>query len=645
MAKERRRLSSLMFTDIVGYTALAQEDESLALELLGEHNKILRASFAVHGGREIKSTGDGFLVEFASPVRSVQCAIDIQAECEKRNAGVDRSRRFQVRIGIHLADIVHRDRDVFGDGVNIASRIEPLARPGGICITRHIHDQVWNKVPARFERLGPQSLKNLRIPVEVFRVEVSAEDSEPSTPNRTRIAVLPLVNISPNPSDEYFADGMTEELIYTLSKISGLHVIAQTSSMRYKNSDKSVADIGRELQIGSVLEGSVRKAGDSLRITMQLINVLNQEHIWSERYDRELKEVFAIQSDISECVAQALKARLLTGEKERISVRETDDSDAYALFLKGQHFSRSQSVKGLEKAGACFQRAIELDPGYARAYGALAGHYYNLGVTALLRPRTLYEQARAAAQKALDLDRGNLGAHNTLGMLRLLQDGDPIAAETEIRQAVSRYPNVSGAHGIYGLLLMCLARPEEALAETRRAIELDPVAPVLYRQLGLAFYSARRYEEAIDALREVLELDPGFLQAHFCLGAVHLAQGRPADALKEFELETKLPKSLIMPAVGMSCFELGRIDEAQRLLDDAAKEAKRQYASRVPLGMLSLALGDEPGGFRYLEEAYEECDLWLRFGKAFPFFDAIRSHPQFLSLLRRMGLAERSTAS
>jgi adenylate cyclase len=638
MPEERRKLAALMFTDIVGYTALAQNDESLALELLEEHNKLLRQSFASHGGREIKSTGDGFLVEFASPVRSVQCALEIQSECERRNADADRKRRFQVRIGIHLGDIVHRGEDVFGDGVNVASRIEPLAQPGGICITRQVHDQVWNKVSARFESLGAKELKNLRTPVEVFRMVVSADQRGQSEQDRTRIAVLPLVNISPDPSDEYFADGMTEELIYTLSKISGLHVIAQTSSMRYKNSDKSVGDIGRELNIGSVLEGSVRKAGDSLRITMQLINVRNQEHVWSERYDRELKDVFAIQSDISECVAEALKTRLLAAEREGVSARETENPDAYAFFLKGQYHSRSQAVESLTKAGECFQRAIDLDPGYARAYGALAGHYYNLGVTALLRPKTLYEQARTAAQKALELDGENLGAHCTLGMLRLLQDGDSIAAEEELQLAVSEHPNVSGAHGIYGLLLMCLARPEEALTETERAIELDPVAPVLHRQLGLVFYSARRYEEAIDALQECLELDPDFLQARFCLGAVHLARGKPAEALKEFELETKLPKSLIMPAVGISYVELGRRDEAQRLLEEATEEAKISYASRVPLAMVSLALGDEAGGFRYLEEAYEECDLWLRFAKAFPFFDRVRSHPRFTSLLERMGL-------
>jgi tetratricopeptide (TPR) repeat protein len=416
--------------------------------------------------------------------------------------------------------------------------------------------------------------------------------------------------------------------------------------MRYKNSDKSVADIGRELKIGSVLEGSVRKAGDSLRITMQLINVLNQEHIWSERYDRELKDVFAIQSDISECVAEALKTRLLAAEKEGVSTRETEDPDAYAFFLKGQHFSKSQSVANQKKAGECYQRAIELDPGYARAYGALAGHYYNLGVTALLRPKMLYEQARAAAQKALQLDSGNLGAHDSLGMLRFLQDGDSSGAEEELRLAVSLHPNAAGSHGIYGLLLMCLARPEEALTETKRAIELDPVAPVLYRQLGLIFYSARRYEEAIDALQECLELDPGFLQTRFCLGAVHLAREKPADALMEFELETRLPKSLIIPAVGISYVELGRRDEAQRLLDEAAEEAKTEYASRVPLAMLSFALRDEAGGFRYLEEAYEECDLWLRFAKAFPFFDSLRQDPRFTSLLERMGLVEQSqTAS
>ena len=627
-----------MFTDIVGFTALAQQNESLALELLTEHNRLLRESFAAHGGREIKCTGDGFLVLFESPVNSVRCALSIQSHCEQRNDSVDRDQALLVRIGIHLGDVVRRGQDVFGDGVNVASRIEPLAEPGGIAISRQVHDQVWNKVSAEFESLGLRELKNLRIPIEVFRLTALAGDQKQTDCDRTRIAVLPLANISPDPSDAYFADGMTEELIYTLSKISGLHVIANTSSMRYKNSDKSVADIGRELKIGSVLEGSVRKAGDSLRITMQLINVLNQEHVWSERYDRKLEDVFAVQSDIAQSVAEALEARLLATEKHGIETKATENPDAYAFFLKGQHFSRSQAVASLEKAGECFKQAIVLDPGYARAYGALAGHYYNLGVSGLLRPETLYDYARAAAEKALELDSGDRGAHSTFAMLHLLQDGNSAAAESECRTAIAMNPNAAGAHGIYGVLLMCLARPEEALTETKRALELDPVAPVLHRQLGLVFYSARRYEEAIDALRETLELDPSSFQTHFCLGIVHLAQGKPAEALKEFELETRLPKSLIAPMAGVCFVELGRRNEAQRMLDEAAEEARLAYASRVPLAVLCFALEDRTRGFQYLVEAYEEADLWMRCSKAFPLFDCVRSDSRFTSLLERMGL-------
>ena len=638
MAEEHRKLAVLMFTDIAGYTALAQRDESLALELLADHNNLLRRSFASHGGQEIKCTGDGFLVEFESPVRSVECALDIQSQCAQRNVQAGREREFNVRIGIHLGDVVHRDEDVFGDGVNVASRIEPLAKPGGICLSRQVYDQVWNKVSAEFASLGRKELKNLRTPIEVFRVTAPGGDRGQDGYDRTRIAVLPLANISPDPSDAYFADGMTEELIYTLSKISGLHVIAQTSSMRYKNSDKSVADIGRELKIGSVLEGSVRKAGDSLRITMQLINVLNQEHVWSERYDRELKDVFAIQGDISECVAEALKTRLLAAEKHGIETVGTEDPDAYTFFLKGSHFIRSQAVANLEKAGECFRLAIEADPGFARAYAALATHYYDLGATALQRPKPLYEQARAAAEKALEIDDKVYGARGTLAMLHLLQDGNSAAAEEKCRQEIALYPNAAGSHGLYGLLLVCLAQPDEALTETERAIELDPVTPLLHRQLGLVFYSARRYEEAIDALQAALELDPSFLQTHFCLGAVHLAQGKPAEALEEFELEPRLPKSLIMPMIGISYVELGRRDEAQQMLKEAAEEAKLAYASRIPLAMLCFALGKAEEGFRYLEEAYEEADLWMRFSKAFPLFDRLRSDPRFTSLLERMGL-------
>jgi TolB-like protein/Flp pilus assembly protein TadD len=543
-----------------------------------------------------------------------------------------------VRIGIHLGDIVHRDEDVFGDGVNVASRIEPLAEPGGIAISRQVYDQVWNKISAKFASLGRKELKNLRTPIEVFRVTPSATGRPVSEQDRTRIAVLPLVNISPDPSDAYFADGMTEELIYTLSKLSNLHVIAHTSSMRYKDSDKSVTDIGQELQIGSVLEGSVRKAGNTLRITVQLINVGNQEHIWSERYDREMEDVFAIQGDIAQCVAEALEIQLLATERQGIEKKATGNLDAYTLYLKGQHFLAKRTSGDLEKAGEYFKRAIELDPDYALAYAGLAEHYFLLPEYSDVNPKTVLPQAKAAGERALEIDSTVAQALTTLAMLSFLQDRDPSASERGFKDVIRLHPNSAEAHRLYGLVLMCLDRRDEAIEEAEKALELDPLSLIANRQLGLVLCSARSYDKAIEALLRVLELDPHYSAAHLTLGCAYLAKGMHEEALAEFEQETALPRSFVMPYVGVVHVDMGRKGKAQQILAESVEESKHGHVTVVPLAALCFDLGEKDQGFRYLEEACEEGDMFLRILQATVFFDGVRSDPRFASLLKRMGL-------
>jgi len=638
MVEEHRKLAVIMFTDIVGYTALAQQDESLALELLKEHHRLLRESFSVHSGREIKCTGDGFLVVFESPVRSVECALSIQSRCEQRNAGVGADRGFLVRIGIHLGDIVYRDQDVFGDGVNVASRIEPLASPGGIAISRQVYDQVWNKIPAKFARLGQKKLKNLRAPIEVFSVTSSAIGGKVLEQDRTRIAVLPLTNISSDSSDEYFADGMTEELIYTLSKVRDLHVIANTSSMRYKNSDKSVTDIGQELRIGSVLEGSVRKAGDMLRITVQLINVGNQEHIWSERYDRELDDVFAIQSDIAKSVAEALEVQLLATERHGIEKKATENSEAYTLFLRGRYFLRKRTSGDLEKAGKYFKQAIELDSGYALAYAGLAEHYFTLPEYGVVNPKTVLPKAKAAAEKALQIDSTVAEALTTLAMLSFLQDRDPAAAERGFKRTIGLHPNSAEAHRQYGFMLMCLGRCGEAVEETEKALELDPLSLLANRQVGIVLYSARSYDKAIEAVRKAFELYPHYASGHVIIGCAYLGKGMHREALAEFEADSVDPQSVVMPLVGVTYVDMGRRDRAQQILAESAEEAEHGHVTVGTLAALCFALGQNDQGFRYLEEAYEEADMWLRFLQVSHLFDSVRSDPRLASLLKRMGL-------
>src|SRR5437870_8202839 len=340
-----------MFTDMVGFTSLSQKNEALGLELLQEHRRLLRPLFPKHNGREIKTIGDSFLVEFASALEALRCAFEIQQLLNELDVNRPPEKRILLRVGIHLGDVVHSEKDVQGDAVNVASRIEPLASPGGITITEQVYHQIRNKFEFPFVSLGQQSLKNVHDPVEVYRVVLPWEmqlSNEPSLEKR-RIAVMPFTNISPDPRDEYFADGMTEELISTVSKIGELRTISRTSAMRYKGTKMSLREIAGELNVGVVLEGSVRKIGNSLRINVELVDVERDEHVWSQSYNRELAEVFAIQSDIASKVADALQVHLLTRERQSIEKKATDNIEAYTLYLKGLHYRSARSEEGYRR--------------------------------------------------------------------------------------------------------------------------------------------------------------------------------------------------------------------------------------------------------------------------------------------------------
>src|SRR3989475_8117151 len=306
-----------MFTDLVGFTTLSQRNESLALSVLDKQRELLRPMFNKHGGREVKTIGDSFLVDFPSALSAVKCAYEIQRTTRELNHSLPEERRVHLRIGVHLGDIVESQGDISGDAVNVASRIESLADNGGVCLTRQVYDQVQNKFELPLTSLGPKTLKNVGTPIELYKVALPWQEARISSSTRLdkkRIAVLPFANISPSASDEYFSDGMTEELIATLSRIKSLGVIARTSIIRYKGLTKPVVDIGRELNVGTVLEGSVRVAGKKLRITAQLIDAATEEHLWSDVYDRDLEDAFAIQSDLAKRIAKALKIRILQSE-------------------------------------------------------------------------------------------------------------------------------------------------------------------------------------------------------------------------------------------------------------------------------------------------------------------------------------------
>ncbi len=646
--ERERRLAAVMVTDIVGYTALTQEDEDRTLDVLEEHGELLQGVFSEYGGRVVKSTGDGFLVEFPSALSAMQCAIAVQEAVRKRNEEVTEGRRLQLRIGLHVGEVVPHAGDILGDGVNIAARIERLAPPGGIAISQQVYDQVQHRVNVELMSLGKQELKNVRLPVEVYHVGGEASSRRPAKRERTRIAVLPLANTSPDPADAYFADGMTEELIYRLSQIGGLRVIAQTSVMPYRGANKRISQIGEELGVGVVLEGSVRKAGNRVRITAQLVDTSTEEHLWSCAYEREMEDVFSLQRDIAHEVARALEVKLLAGERRQLAKESTQDIEAYTLYLKGRHFWNQRTQEGLERGIDYFQRALEADAEFAPAHAGLADSFSVLTALGFMPPEEGYPMAEEAALEALRLDESLAEAHASLGLIRWQYRRDISQAERSLRHAIELNPNYATAHHWHALVLTATGRQKDGLAEIRRALELDPLSPAINADAGRILTLARRFDEAREQYSTALEFSPGYLKgglyvglAMACLLQEDMGGARHALQRAEEEADPGDRSSQVWIAAlrGLISAQSGEEQAAREVLT-ALENLPPQHDLAFALATLSFGLGDKDRGLSWLEEAWERRDghaLWI---KVHPALDSVRDDPRYRELLARMGLGE-----
>jgi len=651
-AESHRRLAAIMFTDMVDYSALAQSDEAGALALLDLHNRLLRPIFQRFHGREVKTVGDAFLVEFESALDAARCALEVQRILHEHNASAPGDRQIRVRIGIHVGDVVPAKDDVLGDAVNIASRIQPLADPGGICLSQQAYDQVQNKIAVPIVRMPPVSLKNLRLPLTVYRIGPPGP-VRPAAPEageskrRREIAVLPLANISPDPTDGYFADGLTEELISVLSQVRGLCVIARTSVAPYKATPKTVAEIGAELGVGTILEGSVRKAGNRIRITLQLIDVATQQHIWSSSYNREIDDVFAVQSDIAERTAQALRLELTKSEREGVARRPTRNLEAYDHYLRALVAMRqlrgssefpalAESKSQLAHAVGEFERATSLDPGFAEAFAAWANLYVAISGD-VLPMREVMPRARELAERAIALDPDSSEAHAALANIVFQFDHDWARAEAEFGKAIALNPSNLDAHSFLGLMLFALGRFEEAKEEIRETIRLDPGGDH-EGFLVWAEADAGNLKPAIDFAEEFYSKNPTSGSAHVHLGLVYLLAGRTADALREADKPIEGATDEVRFDHALLNALLGRTEAARAVVAAAEAGTFGMYVSPTYLAMMYSALGEKSRALDLLEKDFREGDhvLWLWYRGNF--FDPIRDDPRFVALLRAYGL-------
>jgi len=635
MAGGERRLAAIMFTDIVGYTHLSQANETLALELLAEHRGILRPTFLAHGGTEVKTIGDAFLLEFKSALEAVLCAVEMQEKLKDRNKGILPSRRLELRIGIHVGDVVSEEGDISGDAVNVASRIEPLAEPGGICISQQVFDQIRNKTSLGIDKMGDVALKNVDIPLGVYKIDLRGKEEVQRGPSgpRGRLAVLPFVNISPDPNDEYFADGLTEELIAKLSEVRDLKVIARTSVMSYKRKDKKVSEIAKELGVGSIIEGSVRKAGNRVRISVQLIDPRTEEHLWSSNYDSELNDIFAIQSDVASKVASSLSAGFFRASKPG----DTTDIEAYTLYLRATQLSYETSEASMKETVALLQRAISKDPRFAGAYARLAGAWHMLAVSGYEDFEPMAKNAEAAATKALELAPGLAEAHSAMANVHSMFDRfDAALVETEA--AVRINPNLSEAYMSLGMLDAIVRTPAEALLMFRRAYELDPLSPGNSEMLASTAAWTGHDGEALEVLARLREFNPKNAKVYLSFADYYMEKKNFSEAQRM--VDTARDVSPGEPSVVVSqslLFALsGRRKEAEGLLGEILANENESFRLIGSL-FVQAALGNMDEAFTALMRQ-AETHSWPSFIRVDPLYDQMRKDPRFPEFCRRVGI-------
>jgi adenylate cyclase len=515
------------------------EDEVATVRTLEEYRQIMTLLIKQHRGRVVDSPGDNLLAEFSSVVDAVDCAVEIQRTLQAKNVELPQNRKMEFRIGINLGDVIKEGKRIYGDGVNIAARVESLAVPGGICISGSVYDHVESKVPLGFEYLGEQTVKNIKNPVRVYRVKMehiaslSGMDTPLELPDKPSIAVLPFVNMSDDPKQEYFSDGITEDLITDLSKISGLFVIARNSVFVYKGRSVEVKEIGLELGVQYVLEGSVRKAGDRVRITAQLVDAIKGYHLWAERYDRELSDVFALQDEVAQKIVTALAVTLTEDEQKHLLHKETDNLEAFDHYLRGSEYKKRFTKEANVQARKMFERAIDLDPRFALAHAELALTHVDDWCMGWSEDPQSLDRALESAQRAIALDESLPLAHRTLGHVYLWkkQHGEAIAA---VERAVALDPNDAEGYAELGRILAWAGRPQEAAKRLKRAMRLNPHFPVWYLYiLGQAYTFTGRYEEAIDVLKRALIRNPDFLPTHMVLAFIYSETGRKDEARGE----------------------------------------------------------------------------------------------------------------
>ena len=608
-----RRLTAILAADVVGYSRLMTIDEAGTLAALKSLRKnLVDPKISEHNGRIFKLTGDGMLVEFPSVVSAVACAVDIQSAMRTRNA-TELAGRIEFRIGVNLGDIIVEDGDIFGDGVNVAARLESIAPVGGIAVSQSVRDHVGKRLDLAFEDTGERRLKNIEAPIRVYNISIDRAPSEASGSAgqaRPSIAVLPFVNMSGDPEQEYFSDGITEDIITDLSKVSSLFVVARNTAFTYKGKHVDVQEVAKRFGVNFVLEGSVRKAGARVRVTGQLINGKDNGHVWADRYDRDLTDIFAIQDEITHAIVEQLKVKLLPQEKKSIGQTPTGNVEAYTYYLRGRQFFHRHSKSYYQLARRMFAKAVELDPAYARAYAGIADcdSFLFLHYSAPVEIKGIFE----TSAKALALESGLAEAHASQALALSLEERYE-EAMAEFEKAIALEPNSFEGHYFYARACFAEGKLERAAALFERAAEIKPddyqsvcLLIQIYRSLGRDGEKESAARRGIERAERELTLHPDNPRPAY-LGAAALVTLGQNDRAKEWLARTlAIDPDDILTQYNAACIysRLGEIDTAFDLLE------------------------------RLLPHANHETKAWIKHDSD---FDPLRDHPRYQKILELIG--------
>ena len=633
-----RQLAAILFADMTGYTALMQENEHLARSKRKRFKDVLDSTIQQHDGKILQYYGDGSLSIFNSAINSVNCAVSIQQQLQLEP-------KVELRIGIHTGDVVIEEESIYGDGVNLASRIESMAVPGAVFISGKVYDEIKNHDKIKTQELGFFELKNVKEPVRIYAVSndgiivPAKNDLQGKTKQPVnRLAVLPFVNMSADPENEYFSDGITEELLNALTRVDGLQVTSRTSAFAFKGKHDDIREIGRKLNVDKVLEGSVRKAGNRVRITAQLINAADGYHIWSENYDRNLDDIFEVQDEISSIIANRLRENLsVTKQAEHLVKAPTKNVEAYTLYLKGMHFYNKLTPADYYKAIDFFEEAIKLEPNYAQAYAMLAGTWAYLGVTGQAQPEKAFEIVKRYSEKALQLDDKVAESHVAKATMHLMHDGNWQAGYDEIQTAIRLNPAATGAYEMLAIYYLFNFDVAQAVKVMEQASQIDPLSPQINHFLADTYFFADRYDDAVRVSDKLLEMNPQMRISIELKGWCAGMQGDWEKALeyfKEVHRLTNHPLKGLSP-LGYAYAKLGQTDKALEIIAKIEQRQREEPNVMVDGDLLVVwwALGNIDKVIFYFERGMAKRISAINYFLNYPPVRGMIDHPRIKKIV------------